>query len=125
MTKMFSYKKQDGTIVSIPQDILYDVSILDKPRIWVDFNTPFDDMYFLSRVDIIKDSEGNEIELKENMEVFVFDYDLDENDNPDHLLADGIAILNHTGISTHVKWLIKVLPNKKYGRFYWVSDTKK
>ena len=97
---MFSYKKQDGTIVSIPQDILYDVSILDKPRIWVDFNTPFDDMYFLSRLDIIKD-------------------------NPDHLLADGIAILNHTGISTHVKWLIKVLPNKKYGRFYWVSDTKK
>ena len=125
MTKMFSYKKQDGTIVSIPQDILYDVSILDKPRIWVDFNTPFDDMYFLSRLDIIKDSEGNEIELKENMEVSVFDYDLDENDNPDHLLADGIAILNHKGISTHVKWLIKVLPNKKYGRFYWVSDTKK
>nr|WP_315011394.1 hypothetical protein [uncultured Capnocytophaga sp.] len=125
MTKMFSYKKQDGTIVSIPQDILYDVSILDKPRIWVDFNTPFDDMYFLSRLDIIKDSEGNEIELKENMEVSVFDYDLDENDNPDHLLADGIAILNRTGIFTHVKWLIKVLPNKKYGRFYWVSDTKK
>ncbi len=122
---MFSYKKQDGTIVSIPQDILYDVSILDKPRIWVDFNTPFDDMYFLSRLDIIKDSEGNEIELKENMEVSVFDYDLDENDNPDHLLADGIAILNRTGIFTHVKWLIKVLPNKKYGRFYWVSDTKK
>ena len=122
---MFSYKKQDGTIVSIPQDILYDVSILDKPRIWVDFNTPFDDMYFLSGLDIIKDSEGNEIELKENMEVSVFDYDLDENDNPDHLLADGIAILNRTGIFTHVKWLIKVLPNKKYGRFYWVSDTKK
>ena len=51
--------------------------------------------------------------------------DLDENDNPDNLLADGIAILNNTGKYSNVKWLVKIIPNKKYGKFYWVSDTKK
>ena len=106
--------------------ILYDVSLLDKPRIWVDFNESYaDDLYFLSQVDIIRDSNGNEIELTENMEISIFDFDLDENDNPDNLLADGIAILNNIGKYSNVKWLVKIIPNKKYGKFYWVSDTKK
>ena len=56
------------------------------------------------------------------VKVSVFDFDSDENNNPDNLLADGIVVLNETGTYTNTKWLIKVLPYEKY---YWVSDTKK
>ena len=45
--------------------------------------------------------------------------------NSDNLLADGIVILNNTGEYPSVKWLVKIIPNKKYGKFYWVSDTRK
>ena len=99
--------------------------MLDKPRIWIDFNTPWEDLYFLSQADIKTDSNGNEISLKEGMQVSVFDFDSDKNNNPDNLLADGIVVLNETGTYTNTKWLIKVLPNEKYGKYYWVSDTKK
>ena len=63
--------------------------------------------------------------VKEGMQVSVFDFDPDENNNPDNLLADGIVVLNETGTYTNTKWLMKVLPNEKYGKYYWVSDTKK
>ena len=60
------------------------------------------------------------------VKVSVFDFDSDENNNnPDNLLADGIVVLNETGTYTNTKWLMKVLPNEKYGKYYWVSDTKK
>ena len=125
MAVIISYKR-DGKTIYVQKGILSDISLLDKPIIWVDFNeTCADDLYFLSQVDIIRDSNGNEIELTENMEISIFDFDLDENDNPDNLLADGIAILNNTGKYSNVKWLVKIIPNKKYGKFYWVSDTRK
>ena len=125
MAVIISYER-NGKTIYVQKGILCDISLLDKPRIWVDFNeTCVDDLYFLSQVDIIRDSNGNEIELTENMEISIFDFDLDENDNPDNLLADGIAILNNTGKYSNGKWLVKIIPNKKYGKFYWVSDTKK
>ena len=131
MAVIISYER-NGKTIYVQKGILSDISLLDKPRIWVDFNeTCADDLYFLSQVDIIRDSNGNEIELTENMEnsigyqTLIFDFDLDENDNPDNLLADGIAILNNTGKYSNVKWLVKIIPNKKYGKFYWVSDTRK
>ena len=80
---------------------------------------------FYLRLILSEIQNGNEIELTENMEISIFDFDLDENDNPDNLLADGIAILNNTGKYSNVKWLVKIIPNKKYGKFYWVSDTRK
>ena len=61
--------------------------------------------------------------VKEGIQVF--DFDSDENNNPDNLLADGIVVLNETGSYTNTKWHIKVLPNEKYGKYYWVSDNKK
>ena len=125
MAVIISYER-NGKTIYVQKGILCDISLLDKPRIWVDCNeTCADDLYFLSQVDIIRDSNGNEIELTENIEISIFDFDLDENDNPDNLLADGIAILNNTGKYSNVKWLVKIIPNKKYGKFYWVSDTKK
>ena len=125
MAVIISYER-NGKTIYVQKGILCDISLLDKPRIWVDFNeTCADDLYSLSQVDIIRDSNGNEIELTENMEISIFDFDLDENDNSDNLLADGIAILNNTGKYSNVKWLVKIIPNKKYGKFYWVSDTRK
>ena len=59
------------------------------------------------------------------MEISIFDFDSDENNNSDNLLADGIVILNNTGEYPSVKWLVKIIPNNKYSKFYWVSDTKK
>lgn len=125
MAVIISYER-NGKTIYVQKGILCDISLLDKPRIWVDFNESCaDDLYFLSQVNIIRDSDGNEIELTENTEISIFDFDLDENNNPDNLLADGIAILNNTGKYSNVKWLVKIIPNKKYGKFYWVSDTKK
>lgn len=124
MAEIMSYER-NGKIIYVQKGILCDILLLDKPRIWVDFNGPWTDLYFLSQVDIIRDSNGNEIELTENMEVSIFDFDLDENNNSDNLLADGIVILNNTGKYNIVKWLVKIIPNKKYGKFYWVSDTRK
>nr|WP_314656083.1 hypothetical protein [uncultured Fusobacterium sp.] len=124
MAIIISYEK-NGKTLYVQKSILCDISLLDKPRIWVDFNGPLTDLYFLSQVDIIRDSNGNEIELTENMEISIFDFDLDENNNSDNLLADGIVILNNTGEYPSVKWLVKIIPNNKYGKFYWVSDTKK
>ena len=73
MAVIISYERND-----VQKGILCDISLLDKPRIWVDFNeTCADDLYFLSQVDIIRDSNGNEIELTENMEISIFDFDLD------------------------------------------------
>ena len=125
MAVIISYEK-NGKTIYVQKGILSDISLLDKPRIWVDFNeTCADDLYFLSQVDIIRDSNGNEIELTENMEISIFDFDSDENNNSDNLLVDGIVILNNTGEYPSVKWLVKIIPNNKYGKFYWVSDTKK
>ena len=84
MAVIISYER-NGKMVYVQKGILCDASLLDKPRIWVDFNESCaDDLYFLSQVDIIRDSDGNEIELTENMEISIFDFDLDENDNPFH-----------------------------------------
>lgn len=41
--------------------------------------------------------------VKEGMQVSVFDFDSDENNNPDNLLADGIVVLNETGTYTNTK----------------------
>lgn len=124
MAEILSYER-NGKIIYVQKGILCDISLLDKPRIWVDFNGPWTDLYFLSQVDIIRDSNGEEIELSENMKISIFDFDLDENDNSDNLLADGIVISNNTGKYNIVKWLVKIIPNEKYGNFYWISDTKK
>lgn len=37
------------------------------------------------------------------VKVSVFDFDSDENNNPDNLLADGIVVLNETGTYTNTK----------------------
>ncbi len=116
--------KQDKCSAFIP---------LDKARIWLDFNEfcAIDEnknpIYLFSQADIVNDSEGNDIELYEGMEVSVFDYDLDISNKPDALLAEGIIIKNFLEHYPNVKWLIrlvkkKVEDNSKEKYVYWMSD---
>ena len=116
--------KQDRCTASIP---------LDKVRIWLDFNewcTEDDQgnpIYLFSQADIVNDSDGNDVELYDGMEVSVFDNDLDDWGQPDAILAEGIIIKNTLKDYPLVKWLIKLTKNKasyksgaKY--VYWMSD---
>lgn len=117
--------KQDKCIASIP---------LDKARIWLDFNESCggDDrgeapIYLFSQADIVNDSDGNDVELYEGLEVSVFDYDLDGRNQPDAILAEGIIIKNTLKDYPMVKWLVKLAKNKvnyKSGAeyVYWMSD---
>lgn len=106
---------------------------LDKARIWLDFNEHCADdkdnapIYLFSTADIVNDSEGNDVELYEGMEVSVFDNDLDRFDQPDALLAEGVVIKNFLKSSQNVKWLIRLTKNKRSYRsgnlyVYWMSD---
>ena len=105
---------------------------LDKARIHLDFNelcicesdAP---VYLFSQADIVNDSDGNDVELCEGMEVSVFDGDLDEFSHPDALLADGVLLKNHSGHYPEVKWLIRLKKTRmdyKSGNkyVYWMSD---
>ena len=61
------------------------------------------------------------------MEVSVFDYDLDESNKPDAILAEGIIIKNMLQDYPMVKWLIKLTKNKvnyksRAEYVYWMSD---
>ena len=114
-------------------DVCMFVRISSQPRIWLDFNEwcAEDDqgnpIYLFSQADIVNDSDGNDVELYEGMKASVFDYDLDESDNPDALLAEGIIIKNTLKDYPMVKWLIKLKKNKvnyKSGAeyVYWMSD---
>lgn len=47
--------------------------------------------------------QREEATVKEGMQVSVFDFDSDENNNPDNLLADVIVVLNETGTYTNTK----------------------
>lgn len=100
-------------------------ALLDKPRIWADFNTPFQDILILPAADIVTDSNGGEVVLEPGKILSVFDFDLDENKQPDHLLADGMIILNKTGHYTDFKWLLTIIPHPVFGKYYRVSDTGK
>lgn len=117
--------KQDKCIASIP---------LDKARIWLDFNEGCGGdergeapIYLFSQADIVNDSDGNDVELYEGLDVSVFDYDLDGRNQPDAILAEGIIIKNTLKDYPMVKWLVKLAKNKvnyKSGAEYvfWMSD---
>ncbi len=107
---------------------------LDKSRIWLDFNElcamdPDDKspIYLFSQADIVNDSDGNDVELYDGLEVSVFDEDLDRSNRPDALLADGVIMKNLLGQYPRVKWLIRLVKHKMgqktgEGYVYWMSD---
>jgi hypothetical protein len=83
---------------------------MGKPRFEVDFNEMVsDNICLLSQTDKRADASGHIITLREGMEVDVFMEDLDEDDNPDPLIASGIAQHNTAeDWSKHVKWVVVI-----------------
>lgn len=105
--------KQDKCTTSIP---------LDKSRIWLDFNEGCGGgeceeapIYLFSQDDIVNDSDGNDVELYEGLEVSVFDYDFDEGNQPDAILAEGLISSGEKSLVIIQKSLILYLITKQIG----------
>ena len=82
-----------------------------EPRIYVDFNEMVsDDVVLLSKTDSKMDSSGHMVTFIEGQAVAVYMDDLDENGNPDPLLADGVAMRNRitAGWGAIARWVLKI-----------------
>jgi len=62
----------------------------------------------LSRLDVVTDSDGNEIRLAEGMPVHLYDPDTDWYDRPDNLLCDGIATWRDDAFGHGPMWCVLV-----------------
>lgn len=118
--------KQDKCTTSMP---------LDKARIWLDFNELWAEdetgapVYLFSQGDVVNDSSGADVLLYEGLEVAVFDDDLNEEDEPDPLLADGVVLRNPFERWPQVKWVLRLkrnpVPYRSGERYvYWMSDLR-
>jgi hypothetical protein len=88
----------------------------DKPaRIRVSFqDAQYDyDLLILAKEDTIIDSHGNEIELFEGKKVAVYEFDLDENDVREDIIASGIVEKNVSDFkaAAKYKWSLRVDEN--------------
>ena len=88
---------------------------MDKARIYVDFNEMVtNDIVLLSKSDTKVDSDGNTVTFYDGMAVSIYTDDIDENGNPDNLIAEGRAIkydLSNIKYWAHVKWCCKINEN--------------
>ena len=83
---------------------------MKKARIYVDFNEMLEeDLVPLSSMDIMEDSKGNSIVLKEGLRVNIYSDDFSGCNQKDNLIADGIVELNnYAGNSNNVKWNCRI-----------------
>ena len=90
---------------------------MNEPRLKVDFNELVEhNLVLLSQDDIKIDSLGNKILLKEGLKVKIYEEDLDQNDKPDYLIAEGIVeknpeYLNQNSWTSACKWNCRIGPN--------------
>lgn len=83
---------------------------LDKPRLLVDFNELLaNNLILLSREDTASDSAGRPVQLSLNLPVGIYsDDNLDHENKVNPIIADGVAVLNDTGLFPHVKWCCRI-----------------
>lgn len=68
---------------------------MKEARIYVDFNEMLEDnLVLLSKTDIKKDSEGNDVTLYEGLVVKIYMHDINDEGFEDNLIAEGIVELN-------------------------------
>jgi hypothetical protein len=80
-----------------------------RARLTVDFNELIEpDLVMLSQEDFKTDTSGTTVRFTENLPVFIYTDDPDENGNPGWLIADGVAEKNRTGYFMHVKWCCRI-----------------
>ena len=82
----------------------------DPPRMYADFNEmTAQDLVLVSRDDHKRDSDGNLVEIREGLRVYLYMEDGDEGGVQQYLLATGICEINtETGWSSHVRWCCRI-----------------
>jgi hypothetical protein len=82
------------------------------PRLHVDFNEMVaPDLVLLSRHDARVDANGEMIHLYEGLAISIFSDDLNDQGQPDNLVAVGVVEINRDdGWSKHVKWCCRIGP---------------
>ncbi len=84
---------------------------MKKSMFYVDFNEMVEsNLVLLSVGDIMTDSSGEAVSLREGLEVVVYTDDTDDNGNVDNLVANGVVERNTstTGWAGHVKWCCRI-----------------
>ncbi|MGE0668915.1 MAG: hypothetical protein AB7O49_20375 [Sphingomonadales bacterium] len=78
---------------------------MSAARFQVDFNElVLPNVVLLSKGDVRLDDRGTPVTLEAGMRVVVWEEDIGDDGRPDYLFAEGIAVVNETGVSPHVKW---------------------
>lgn len=89
---------------------------MKEARIYVDFNEMVEDnLVLLSKTDFKSDSEGNQIEMEEGLKVKVYSDDINDKNEVDNLIADGVVELNtyreKYGWTAAAKWNCRIDEN--------------
>jgi hypothetical protein len=90
---------------------LYRTRLIMRANIFeVDFNELVEpDLVLFSKEDRRPDIDGLTIMLSEGMKVSLISDDLDDDGQPDYLVADGTIVRNTSeGWSSHVKWACRI-----------------
>lgn len=83
-------------------------------RDWIqaDFNGLFGDILCLSHSETARNQAGEEVRLYAGMQVTAFEPDLDENGNPDNLLAMGRVVASPEWLSCRgSRWCLQIDSN--------------
>ena len=66
----------------------------------------------LSKTDCVLDSDGNEIQLYEGLQIYIYEFNHYENGEKEYLLADGIAEFNDVNVNgvwtRAAKWCCRI-----------------
>ncbi len=85
---------------------------MNKLKIRGDFNGLFDNILCLSHSNTAKDDNGNMVILHSGMQVRAFDDDLDNNNQPDELFAEGTVEPSPDWLQcTGSSWVLKIDEN--------------
>src|SRR5215468_746655 len=80
--------------------------------LYADFNGLFGDLLRLSHSDRRRDAEGNEVFLRAGMVVTAFEDDLDDEGNPDNLIATGVVEQSpHWLARNGSRWVLRIDQN--------------
>jgi hypothetical protein len=84
---------------------------MKEARLYVDFNEMLDhNLVLLSKNDLIKDSEGNDVILYEGLKVKIYEENFNDLNEEDNLIAEGIVELNTSKAdwAKNVKWNCRI-----------------
>lgn len=95
-------------------------------RIRVDFNEMLEgDLVLLSKADVKKDSQGNDVHLYEGLNVKIYDCDSNDVNGEDNLIAQGVVELNTSSVNwaKNAKWNCRIDRNGIYNESESIDQT--